>query len=148
MAQFARPSADTYNDDHWVDEQITETNLFDSVNESVASDADYVGSPLNPADTPLVVALSAVTDPVSSSNHIVRYRYRKDQTAGDQVDLTVQLREGYVDEGTLGTLIADETHANISGPSWTDGSFTLSGGEADSITDYSDLFLRFVANTP
>jgi len=57
----------------------------------------------------------------------------------------VQLRQGYVNEGTPGTLIAEWTHTNI--PSaWTGQAQTLSGGQADAITDYANLFLRFVSN--
>jgi hypothetical protein len=60
----------------------------------------------------------------------------------------VQLRQGYTNEGSPGTLIASAQHNNIPGNAWTAGSFNLSAGEADSITDYSDLYLRFVANKP
>jgi hypothetical protein len=50
-----------------------------------------------------------------------------------------------VNEGSPGTLIAEEVHLDIPN-GFTDGSFTLSSGEADAITDYSDLFIRIVAD--
>ena len=88
-----------------------------------------------------------MTDPGDHNGHIVRYRTRKDPSAGAQVDLVVELREGYVSEGTPGTLIATDTETDI--PSaFTTFSFTLTTGEAANITDYSDLFLRFVSNQP
>jgi hypothetical protein len=31
---------------------------------------------------------------------------------------------------------------------WTTTTYNLSGAEADAITNYADLFLRFVANKP
>lgn len=39
------------------------------------------------------------------------------------------------------------THTNISS-GWTAGSYTLSGAEADAITDYTNLYIRFLANKP
>lgn len=147
MAQFGRPSADTLVD-NWEEDDGTTDALFGEIDEAVADDADYIRSVEDPTDDVYVTALSSVPDPLSSTGHIVRYRYRKNAADGDQVDLTVQLRQGYVDEVTLGTLIHQEVHNNIGGAAWTAGSFTLSGVEADSITDYGDLFLRFVANTP
>jgi hypothetical protein len=57
----------------------------------------------------------------------------------------VQLRQGYVSEGMPGTQIHQEVHNDIA-ETWADGSFTLSGGEADTITDYTSLYLRFVYN--
>lgn len=148
MSQFARPSEDTFLGD-WTDEAAGTTDIFESIDESSASDADYIQSPVEPSSDPYVCKLDGIaSDPLTSDGHVVRYRYRKDTAGGDQIDLTVQLREGYVNEGTPGTLIHEETHTDISGSGWTNGSFTLDSGEADSITDYDELFLRFVADTP
>jgi len=147
MAQFARPEADTLIG-NWADDGEGTSDIYTAIDEEVADDNDYIASPVSPSDEPYVCKLSAVDDPQSSSGHTVRYRYRKDQADGDQIDLTVELREGYVDEGTPGTLIHQEVHTDISGSDWTSGSFTLDGEDADSITDYSDLYLRFVANKP
>jgi hypothetical protein len=81
------------------------------------------------------VLLSSLIDPLSSSGHTVSYRadYGGGATSGS---IAVELRQGT-------TVIA----------SWTDtltGSFqtfthTLSAAEADAITDYADLRLRFTA---
>jgi hypothetical protein len=94
-----------------------------------------------------VTKLTSVVDPVSSANHIVRFRYRKESTGGEQINLTVELRQGYTNEGAQGTLIATvATLVDIPGASWTAGSYTLAGAEADAITDYANLYLRFVGN--
>lgn len=145
MAQFGRPSADTYNADGWLEDDDTSVDMYLEIDETSPSDVDFIKSPVAPAADVYVTALSTLEDPQSSSGHTVRYRYQKDSSGGAQIDLTVQLRQGYVNEGTPGTLIHSEAVTNIAN-GWTTGSFTLSAGEADSITDYTDLFLRIVAN--
>jgi hypothetical protein len=148
MAQFGRPSADTYNSDGWTEDDGTSDALYGEIDETSANDSDYIRSPLTPTSDVYVCKLSNLEDPLSSSSHTVRYRYCKDAAGGDQIDLTVQLRQGYVNEGSPGTLIATVgTHTDIS-ETWTAGSYTLSAGEADAITDYTSLYLRFVANKP
>jgi len=145
MAQFGRPSIDTYIGGY-KDQADGVTNIWGSIDETSYSDTDYIKSALAPSNAPYVCKLTAVEDPVSSSGHVVRYRYSKDAAGGATIGLTVELRQGYVDEGTPGTLIA--TSGAIAGisESWTSGSFNLSGGEADAITNYANLYLRFVAN--
>jgi len=146
MAQFGRPTTDTTRD-NWEEDDASTTNIFDQIDESVADNADYIRTQLTPTSDVYVTKLTSLTDPVSSTDHTVRYRYGKDVASGDQIDIIVQLRQGYVNEGTPGTLIAAQTHTNVSS-GFTDGSITLSGAEADAITDYTDLYLRFVGNKP
>ncbi|MGL5936026.1 MAG: hypothetical protein ACRCZI_10465 [Cetobacterium sp.] len=146
MAQFARPSVDTFAE--WEEDDGTTSNIFDQINESVADDLNFIRTALTPTNDVFVTKLTTVTDPSSSTGHIVRFRYRKDVAAGDQIDLTIQLRQGYVSEGTPGTLIAQTVLTNIDGSAWTPGTFTLSGAEADAITNYADLYFRFIANKP
>lgn len=136
MAQFGRPEADITA---WA------SGTFADIDETSANDADYVSSDTAPNNDPYVVRLSDMEDPVSSSGHIIRYRYRKNASGGAQIDLTVQLRQGYTNEGSPGTLIEEWTHTNIS-ESWTSQAQTLGGTEADAISDYTSLFLRFVAD--
>ncbi len=147
MAQFARPSVDTTRD-NWEEDDGTTVNIFDQIDESVADDADYIRTVLTPTNDVYVTKLTTLEDPLSSINHIVRFRYRKSAAGGDAIDLTVQLRQGYTNEGSPGTLIATvATLTNITDV-WTLVTYTLSGGEADAITDYTDLYLRFVGNKP
>lgn len=144
MAQFGRPSADTLRD-NWEEDDGTTTAIYDQIDETPSDDADYIRTVLVPTNDVYVTKLSALTDPLQSTGHILRYRYKKDAAAGAQINLTVELRQGYVNEGSKGTLITSATHNNIS-DTITAGSITLSGGEADSITDYTDLYVRFVGN--
>ncbi len=144
MAQFGRPSTDTVNEGY-LNEAASGSNLFQSIDETVASDTDYIQSAAAPTSDVYATKLTTLEDPVSSSGHIIRYRHAKSASGGAQIDLTVQLRQGYVSEGTPGTLIKAWTHTNISNTATTE-SQTLSGAEADAITNYNDLFLRFVFN--
>lgn len=147
MPQFGRPSTDTYNGDGWLEDDNTATSIFSEIDESVSDDADYIKSVVAPTSDAYVTKLTTLEDPLSSTGHIVRYRYRKNAAGGAAVDLTVQLRQGYVNEGTPGTLIKQWVHTDIS-DTFSTAAQTLSGGEADSITDYANLYLRFVANQP
>lgn len=145
MVQFARPSTDTTRD-NWEEDDGTTTNIFDQIDETVADDADFIRTVLAPTNDVFVTKLTALEDPVSSTGHTVRWRYAKNAAGGAQINLTVELRQGYTNEGSQGTLIATlAAHTNIS-ETITAGSYTLSGGEADSITDYSNLYIRYVAN--
>lgn len=137
MAQFARPDADT-DRGAWTTHTGGTTNLWDTINETVASDSDYVQSSASPADPDILkVTLSNVTDPTSSTGHIVRYRYQNAVSGGDAIDLTVRLMQGAVE-------IASWAHADVAN-GWSDAAQTLSGGQADAITDYTALSLWFEA---
>ncbi len=146
MTQYLRPDADTYIG-NYEDQAAGTSDIFEAIDEVSPSDADYIISPETPSNEVYTCALSSVEDPLSSANHVVKYRYRKNNPTGDQIDLVVELREGYVNEGSPGTLIKGWTHTDI-GDTAATATQTLSAGEAASITDYSDLFLRFDFNRP
>lgn len=80
--------------------------------------------------------LSSVTNPQTSSNHIVSYVYRK-SGGTSTIDITTRLMQG-------GTQIATWIHNNV-GSSFTLAQQTLTGVQAGSITDYSNLRLEFTA---
>lgn len=133
MAQFARPVSDVALGG-W------SGPAFSTIDEAVADDADFTQSPTGPANAILEVALGSVEDPQSSTGHAVRYRFKKDTSGGSQIDLTVELVQGT-------TVIASWLHANIS-DLYTDAAQTLTAAQADAITNYADLRLRFIANQP
>lgn len=145
MAQFARPDADI-TDGAWLNEAGSAVNMFQSIDEDLAApvDTDYVESESAPASSAVAFGLSNVTDPASSVGHIMRWRRSKEAAGGAQIDMTVQLRQGYVSEASLGTLIKSVADANVP-DSATTTTATLSGAEADAITDYTDLQLRVIA---
>jgi|CXWL01.1.fsa_nt_gi hypothetical protein len=134
-SQYARPDADI-EISGWIPHP-----LFSRINEMVADTAS-VRSIINPHGDDFTVSLSDVMDPLSSTNHIVRYVYDKDLGADHRskiINLTVDLKQG-------STIISSKTHFDISGDP-APGSFTLTTSEADEITDYSDLRLTFTVTT-
>jgi hypothetical protein len=129
--QTAHPTSDS-SLGSWTDQAGGTTNLFAVIDEAVADDADYLQSgTIAGSGDEVKVRLGALTDPSSSTGHVVRYRYQKDVAAGDQVDLVVTL---YDSDGT--TVIHAATHTDIANDIVA-GSFTLSGAEADAITGYA-----------
>ena len=139
MTQYARPDSDV-SDGSWVNQAGSNTNLYQSIDEADGeNDSDYVISTdsSSSSDT-MEVGLSDISDPQSSSSHIVRYRAKGSDPSGFYgiPSLTVSLRQG-------STQIATSTNSSLT-TSFVDYTFTLSSSEANAITDYSDLRLRFV----
>ena len=130
--QFSRPTSDL-SVGLW-----STTPLFDKIDEPTASDVDLIVSATNPANDTCECLMNAATDPVSSVNHVLSYRYKKSSNAGRQIDLVVRLMQG-------STIIVSFTHTNI-GSTIVQADQTLTGTQADSITNYGDLRVRFVAN--
>lgn len=152
MAQYAVPQGDI-TDGNWLNQAGSATNMYQSIapdtpgSIGAGDDTDYVESPLAPVNEACAFDLSTVEDPQSSSGHIMRWRRGKNAAGGAAIDLTVQLRQGYTGEGAQGTLIRSVSDAGIP-DAFTTTTATLSGAEADSITNYADLQLRLVANQP
>ena len=146
MPQFGRPSTDTYNADLWEEDDASTLDIWDQIDEAAVDDLDFIRTLVAPTADVYTTQLTSVEDPLSNVNHVVRFRAAKSAAGGAQIDLTVQLRQGYVSEVSQGTLIATAgTLTNISEIATTT-TYTLSAGEADSITNYASLFLRFLGN--
>jgi len=151
MAQQAVPTADI-TDGGWLDDGGAAT-LFAHIVPLVpgaidgSDDATWIQSGSAPSADPVAMHLSDPEDPAVSTGHIMRWRRGKDVAGGAAIDLTVQLRMGYTGEGDLQTEITSQTDADIP-DALTTTSYTLAGGEADSITDYTDLQMRILANQP
>jgi len=147
MPQFARPDQDT-TIGAFTDNAGGTTNIYTAIDEVSANDSDFIRSVTSPSNAVYVCRLSDVVDPVSSSGHTIRMRTSCDQDAQETLDFTQQLRMSYTNEGSQGTLIASQARTGVSSTTWTTSSYTLSGGEADAITDYTALFFRFIINKP
>lgn len=140
--QKARPSADV-TDGNWLNEAASNTNLYASIDEAdTAVDTDYIQSGANPSSDLVEVSLGSISDPVSSSGHILRYRTRLDTvvTGSGAMSLVTELRQG---TSALSTPVSD-TIAPAS-TTETTNTVTLSGAQADAITDYTTLRLRSTA---
>jgi hypothetical protein len=152
MAQYATPDADL-SDGNWLDDGGSATDIFAAVDPGTpgsigaGDDSTYAESDLAPSSSPVAFGLSTIEDPVASTGHVMRWRRSKDASGGSQIDLTVELRQGYTGEGAQGTLINSFSDTDIP-DAFATATDTLSGGEADAITDYSDLQLRMVADQP
>ncbi len=139
MAQFARPISDLDNTGLWAP-----TPLWSRID---SPDGFVVTSDTTPTvDEPFTVDLSNLLDVGASSDHILRIRWAKASGGGGGKTIRIELREGYVSEGSQGTLIATDDYTINSTTLQTDET-TLSAGEADSITDYEDLQIRVMGVT-
>ncbi len=141
MTQYARPDADA-GAGGWVNQAGSGSNLYQSIDESSPSDTDFCISTdqLGATDT-MEVDLSDVTDPTSSSDHKVVYRAKGTDPSGFYgiPSLTVNLMQGT-------TAIASSVNSSLGG-SFTEYTITLSSAEANNITDYTDLSIRFIRGT-
>jgi hypothetical protein len=128
-AQTAAPTS-TISSGSWT--PSTGATLYGTIDEAVADDADYDVD--TSAGSTMEVKFATLTDPAVSTGHVVRYRI-----SGESGTLTVSLRQG------ASTEIAAWAHTP---PPATPTTFnqTLSGAQADSITDYTDLRLRVVSS--
>lgn len=140
--QVAVPSADSV-DGAWTD-QAGGTSLAVAIDETTPSDSDYIRSEVGPSNSGCRVKLASLTDPTSSVAHEIHWRAGKDFVSGPQINMTVKLYQGGGDSQGAGTLIASFTRNDVQ--AFATYVETLSGAEADSITNYADLYLEFFAN--
>lgn len=137
MVQFARPQADLTTDAQW-----TTTPYWSKLDEGAPGGTDPISNGGPSSADVIALDLSGVTDPTSSTGHTLRACWSKTgaQAGGSQV--TVELRQGYVNESSQGTLIATLSGVDTTADGDQTDTYGLSGAEADAITDYSDLQLR------
>jgi hypothetical protein len=126
--QFARPDVDI-TDGAWL-ASTGSSDLYTCIDEASYNDTDYI---FTRSLGTTAISLSSLDDPSTSSDHIIRYRAKGDGST----DLIVRLKQGT-------TTIATWTETNVA-TSETTFSHTLTSGEADSITDYSNLTVEFEA---
>ncbi len=131
MAQYLRPSSDI-STGGWRTQTGSLVNLYQQIDEASANDADYIYS--YDGVTAYETLLTTATDPNSSTGHY--FQYRASETGDESTQLTVSLYQG-------ATLIAADAPRTLSGTA-TDYFLNLTGTQADSITNYADLRLRFV----
>lgn len=131
MAQILRLISDT-SIGGFTTESGSTTNLYASLDESVASDSDYIISNSALAyDVYKGKLTTTVTDPLDSNTHTVEYRVG---TVGSvPVDVEIRLLQG-------ATEIAYWKHFSVA--ALTTFQQTLTTTQADSITDYTDLYLE------
>ena len=139
MTQFLRPSGDA-NIGDWTDKNGGSTNIYQSIDEEGADDnaTTYITVDDGYSPSSCEVFLTNAEDPVSSSDHIIRYT----ATSSDDMDmgvmpLTIKLMQGAVEKASFdnNSLQVDSWTTNYTG--------ILNASQANSITDYTDLRLKF-----
>lgn len=115
---------------------------------AVPDDSDYLYAELNAFFTTTVDAdlnLAGVQDPASSAEHVIVVRIQctepGDFPDGNGLDITL-----YQGAGTSTTVADFFLTASSLTSSFADYTYTLSGAEADAITDYSTLHLNVGAS--
>jgi hypothetical protein len=145
MVQIARPLTDI-TVTGWTTVGGASVNLAGEIKEENRNDSERIVSVLDPSPAVYVCRLSSFTLPTTKTGWVLDYAYRKDAAGDDDIDLDVELRQGYVNEGSPGTLIASAAHAAIPA-AFTVGALALSEAEATAVTDPTSLFVRFAAST-
>jgi hypothetical protein len=134
-AQFARP-ASTTDSAGW--SAVGAPTHHEAVDESAASDSDYIDS-TNANNSTIIMGLSGVTDPGGANldDHIVRYRCQSQGTGGPE-RCNIALFQGNTEIGNNGNISASR------------GSFTLVTWvipDASAITNYNDLNIRVTSTS-
>ena len=137
MTQYARPDADR-TDGAWLNSAGNNTNLYSYV-DGASAGSDYIESIDSSASADTVILdLSSVTDPENAANHTVFYRAKMSEgMMGGGPDLTIALFQG-----GAGSPIATKTDSGLT-TSFSDDNLNLSTSEANAITDYGDLRIKF-----
>jgi len=129
MAQFGRPASDI-TVGSW-----GSTPLWPKLDEASPDDGDLIST--TAAATTGEVKLSAVNDPNSSAGHVVRLRARATGSGAAERLNTWGLYQGTTAIVTL--------NSSITRGSFNNYTISLTAVQADAITDYSDLRVRFTA---
>jgi hypothetical protein len=138
--QAAYPASDV-TDGTWTNQAGSATNLFASIDEpDTPSDTDYIQSVANPTAELAELGLASLPDPQASDNHSIIVRAFVDALTGGDVSLTTELRQGASALSTPASWI--DTLTDVP----TNFSHALSAAQADAITNYGDLRLRFTAD--
>lgn len=134
MSQYGRPDSDI-SVGSWSVQGTT--GYYEAIDEVSAYDEDYIYT--STSSNTCEVGLSNITDPQSSSGHIMRIRATYTGTLRSSGSLQMQLVQG-------STVIAGFTPTLVRNTAVT-FNYTLSSGEADNITDYSNLRFRMISGT-
>jgi hypothetical protein len=128
MVQQALPISDNTVTNYAEGSGDGDGNAFDEL--SVLTDTDF-WTTTNELTNNLIMNLTSLTDPESSSNHIMRSRTRKNAAGGRQIDSRHRLLESGTQRATYTVIAIDQN--------FTTRTDTITGGEADSITNYGNL---------
>lgn len=133
-ALFERPNSDETLGT-WEDDGGGTTDIFNAIDAN--SSADFIITANDPSADTARFGLSNIADPGVSTGHVIRIRADKDNNK--TTELKWALMQG------SSTVIHEETITDLPKTTPTTTEYTLSAGETDNITDYSDLQFRVIA---
>ncbi len=137
MAQFARPVS-TVSAGLW-EPQGGPSSLWECLDEVSPSDTDYIEA-LNGENTTCELGITSLSDPGGSStgaDYHLRVRMQGTGSGGPE-RIRIALFEGATQRATSGSF--------TSRASWTTQTYTLTAGEADSISDFTDLRIKLTSS--
>ena len=143
LAQYALPAADSV-DGQWTT-QAGGADLEQAIDDLVVDDADYIRSELHPDSSACRIKLGPLTDPDMSTGHVLRWRIGKDTAGGNTVNMTLSLYEGGGDVLGAGVLVAQFARNDVAAGFATFEEH-LSEAEADTISNYGNLFLELAGD--
>lgn len=136
MAQYARPDS-TIAAGGW---SYSTLSLHEDTDEETPNgDTDYAEASSD--DTTMELGLSSVSDPGSSTGHVLRFTAEALNYGGGPEKLDVDLYD------TGGLICHAFVNEAINRGSYTEHEYTLAGDEADSISDYSTLEVHFIVDS-
>ena len=124
-------------------------------NPAVINDNVHIKSPPTTGDHIIVCRLDSNSSDLRplgappagvTTGFILRTRLRKDLASGGVVNALIELRQNYISEGSLGVLICQITQSDVT-PVFTTFTHTLTADEVNTITNYSQLYLRVVGSS-
>ena len=136
MVQIARPDADISAGSWTLEGSAPEGTIWESLDEVSANDAvDYIESV--GGDHTCEVGLETLTDPGGNTGYVLRLVIRGEGSGGPERCL-IALFEGATQRAISGNL--------SSRAAWGAVSYTLTTGEADSITAFTDLRIKLISD--
>lgn len=138
-AQFARPAADAPVG-AWVTQAGGSTDLYQGIDETSPSDADYIQSPalaIGGAAYTYGATLAGAADPLTDAGFTFRFRY---QTTNAGVTLKGRLKQG-------ATTVREITITNAA-TAWTTSTTALTANEMALVTDFAALTFEAEASYP
>jgi hypothetical protein len=136
--QILRPSADSV-DGNWTNQAGSNVNLYQSIDESIADDADYIQSELAPSGSATRIKLGTGSSP-QSGTRTFRWRAAKDPDPGATMTVTPKLFQGGGNTVGAGTLVQTFTAQVLTGTFQT-FTETITG----TVTDWSQLYIELWA---
>ena len=137
--QTAYAISDDSNSGNWQTEDGDETDLYTSIDETEPDDNDFIIVGGAPSTATCKLKLTSLAAAALTSGHAVTFRYLIADSTGSWT-LTVKLVEG------ASTVIKSHSETGSADAAISEVTFTLSSGEAGTITDYTDLYIQLEAS--